>query len=245
MAIEYRAFWVPKHGSSAEEYEDAYAADPAAGRFAVADGAAESVFAASWAQFLVKQFVNSADFDPRQWSDWLPAVQKDWADGFRGRELPWYAEVKLQQGAFATFLGVVLTRSNKKPYDWHGFAVGDSCLFHTRNEGLLEGFPMTKSQDFGTTPWLLGSRTPVKEISKNRAVEARGIGYPSDRLWMMTDALSQWFWREHEEGKKPLKEMDWIFSECATNKHFEYWIKDLREAKRLRNDDVTLLTVTL
>lgn len=245
MAMDYRAFWVPKRGSSREEYEDAYDVDPAAGRFAVADGAAESVFAASWAQCLVKQFVKTVDCDPQQWSAWLPAVQKDWADGFRGRELPWYAEVKLQQGAFATFLGLVLTTSGQNPYDWHAVAVGDSCLFHTRNQGLLEAFPMTKSEDFGTTPWLLGSRTSPKEISENRAVEAHGIGYPDDRLWMMTDALAQWFWKEYEEGDKPWEKMKWVFAPLATNEHFALWIEDLRGAKRLRNDDVTLLTVTL
>lgn len=245
MAMDYRKFWVPKRGSTAEEYEDACDADPDAGRFAVADGAAESVFAASWAQCLVKQFIKTVDCDPQQWSAWLPDLQKDWAEGFRGRQLPWYAEVKLQQGAFATFLGVVVTRSKETPYDWHGVAVGDSCLFHTRNHKLLAAFPMTKSEDFGTTPWLLGSRTSSKEISENRAVPARGVGYPNDQLWMMTDALSQWFWKEYEEGKKPLEEMEKVLAPCFEDYHFGKWIEKLREAKRLRNDDVTLLAVTL
>ena len=46
--LRWRALSLPKQGHATDEYEDAWAADPAAGRFAVADGASESVFAPSF-----------------------------------------------------------------------------------------------------------------------------------------------------------------------------------------------------
>src|SRR5712692_2413403 len=102
-----RAFALPKLGNSAEEYEDAAAADPRCGRFAIADGAAESSFAALWARLLVTGFVAAPPADLGSWADFLRPLQQRWAAEVGGRPLPWYAEMKLQQGAFATFLGVV------------------------------------------------------------------------------------------------------------------------------------------
>ena len=48
---------LPKRGHSADEFEDAFAFDPAAGRYAVADGASESSFAGLWARLLVEGFI--------------------------------------------------------------------------------------------------------------------------------------------------------------------------------------------
>ncbi len=39
---------LPKRGNTEDEYEDAWAVDPARGRFAVADGASETSFAGRW-----------------------------------------------------------------------------------------------------------------------------------------------------------------------------------------------------
>jgi hypothetical protein len=55
--LDWTAYWQPKHGCTTDEYEDAWAADSAAGRFAVADGASESAFALTWAGLLAEGFV--------------------------------------------------------------------------------------------------------------------------------------------------------------------------------------------
>ena len=58
-----RTHSLPKHGHTAEEYEDATAEPVAAGdgtvRVAVADGATESAFAGAWARTLVEEFLNA------------------------------------------------------------------------------------------------------------------------------------------------------------------------------------------
>src|SRR5207244_4234962 len=81
--------WLPRRGHAREEYEDAFAADPVRGRYAIADGASESSFAARWAQLLVEEFVRSPAPQPGSWTDWLPAPQERWAAEPRERPPPW------------------------------------------------------------------------------------------------------------------------------------------------------------
>jgi hypothetical protein len=52
-AIHWSSFSLHKDGNRPDEYEDAFAGNPKVGRFAVADGASESSFAALWAKLLV------------------------------------------------------------------------------------------------------------------------------------------------------------------------------------------------
>ena len=103
-AIRCVAFSEPKRGSGPEEYEDACAGNLARGRFAMADGATESAYAGIWARLLVEEFVSSTT-EEDGWHAWLAAVQARWEAAVGEKPLPWYAEIKWQQGAFATFLG--------------------------------------------------------------------------------------------------------------------------------------------
>ncbi len=242
--MDYSAFKLPKRGDSSDECADAFAVHPNLGRFAVADGATESVFAKSWAQWLVDRFVEAADGDPDQWVAQLSSVQEDWTAQYRGRELPWYAEAKMQHGAFATFLGVAVTTSEETPGQWRAIAVGDTCLFHTRGAELLRAFPTEESQQFGNRPSLVGSKTPADEIRDERAENAHGSGLPGDRLWMMTDALAQWCLAEHEAGKNPWREMERFLAPPPNQESFALWIEELRNANHLRNDDVALVAVS-
>ena len=84
-----------------------------------------------------------------------------------GLELPWYAEMKREQGAFATLLGLaVLPPTADRPGKWRAVAVGDSCLVRVRDGRHAASFPMRKAADFGNQPRLIGSRggpTPTPE----------------------------------------------------------------------------------
>src|SRR6516164_5795226 len=100
--LAWRSFRLPKAGHSLDEYEDACAGKLELGRFAIADGASESAFADAWAQILVNAYVQN----PRPWSEWLPAARVRWCDEIEDRALPWYAEAKFAEGAFAAFLGL-------------------------------------------------------------------------------------------------------------------------------------------
>ena len=104
----WRAFHTHKRGNPPDDYEDAFAAAPERRRFAVADGATESSFAATWAKLLVEGFTTAEEGKPWHELDWLTPQRQRWAAEVDGLPLPWYAEDKREQGAYATLLGIAL-----------------------------------------------------------------------------------------------------------------------------------------
>jgi hypothetical protein len=224
-----QALTVPKRGSSADEFEDAFASDPDARRFAVADGASESSFAGLWARLLVEGFV-------RPQPGWLETARRTWAERVDGQPLPWYAEAKRDAGAFATLLGLVLSDNR-----WHALAVGDTCLFQLREDRLIEAFPLRRSEDFNNRPWLVGSRA-APAVGENAHAEGRGAWQTGDRFLLMTDALAHWFLRRHEAGDRPWQELARL---PAAGYDFGAWVEDRRRGDGLRNDDVTLVLIGL
>jgi hypothetical protein len=234
--MEVRCFWMPKRGNTIDEYEDAFAADAAIGRFVVADGATESSFAGIWAKLLTEEFVRSAVRFEQRWRDWLPRVQERWAVEVGGRQLPWYAEQKFAQGAFATFLGITI---DVPRWRWWAVAVGDSCLFQIRDDELCATFPLDNSTDFDNQPSLLGSRTPA-EFALAREKWKTGECEPGNRFLLVTDALAQWLLSQHERAERPWRQL-WD----QTEESFAAWIESLRNAREIRNDDVTVVAVQL
>lgn len=250
MGVSVRSFWLPKNGHNTEEYEDAFIYSLCDGRFAIADGATESSFARSWARDLVREFV----YDPPQngeWQQWLRPLQGLWREGINWDQLPWFAVEKAQQGAHATLLGFefVFEASlcelfapksvSMEKRQWKAVAIGDSCLFHIQEAGLLTAFPIRSSSEFGSTPILLSSnsgqqfRTEVQYCS--------GKAHPGDFFILATDALAQWFLARYEAGERPWATLCNLESEEA----FSSLVIHLRKAHLMRNDDVTLLVISL
>jgi hypothetical protein len=251
LSIQYWQFQTPKRGERVEDNEDASAADAAHGRFAIADGAAGSSYSALWARLLVEEYIHAPNSGA--WSDWLPAVQRRWESLVARRPgqsaMPWFVEDRMQQGAFAAFLGLVLdevtTWRGGKRKRWRALAVGDTCLFQVRAGRLYHSVPMTRSRDFGNSPWLAGSRTVLDRKFSKQAAQYKGGWQPGDRLWLMTDALALWFLQEAEAGHKPWKELEALLLRNDPQRSFPGWVEDMRDSQRIRNDDVTLLALCL
>jgi hypothetical protein len=228
--LAWQTFHVPKKGHTAQEYEDAFAGDPALGRFAIADGASESSFAGPWARLLVRAYVRK----PGEWSAWLGVARKRWQARLGQRELPWYAQAKVEDGAFAAFLGVHFENGH-----WHAAAVGDSCLFQVRGDLLHRAFPIRRSRNFGNQPNLLGSRRHADHQARTRRIHLQGDWQAGDRLYLMTDSLACWFLEQVEAQGKPWSEL----STLETADDFASWMDGLRRAGKIRNDDVTLIRI--
>ena len=229
---------VPKQGNSEDEYEDAWAADPAVGRFAVADGASETSFAGRWAQLLTEAYLAAPR--PPDPAEWLPDARRRWSAEVMGLELPWYAEMKREQGAFATLLGVkVRPPAADRHATWRAVGVGDSCLIRVRRNGQMRSFPLRKSSDFGNQPTLVGSR----DVPTMTPEQASGSLLPGDRLYLMTDALAQWFMQKREGGGRPWEDAMTVLSAPEPDEAFAGWMNELRDREELRNDDVTLLAI--
>jgi hypothetical protein len=240
--LRWQSLRLCKRGNSEVEYEDAAAGNPDNGRFAISDGASEASFAGSWARGLVDAFVTTPS---KPWQDfaWLAEVRQRWAKDVDQLTLPWYAETKRDEGAYATLLGLVVRQPvPEKAGTWRAVAVGDSCLFHTRGGRFLTSFPLTSSAEFANNPPLIGSR-PGPQDARRRCEHGHGHWQLNDRFLLMTDALAQWFLRQTETEGRPLALIEELLAGTAPQQVFTDWINTRRDREGLRNDDVTLLVV--
>lgn len=226
---------LPKQGHDWAEYEDACAHHAQGCRFAVADGASESAYARQWAELLVQRFVATPLAQVAQWEEWLAPLQQQWQAAVEGPARPWYAEAKVEQGAFAAFLGFALTHGDR----WEAVAVGDCCLFQLRADALRTAFPVTRADDFSCRPALVGSRVPAGP----RGAWARGDAQRGDRFLLMSDALACWYLGSCEAGAAPWPTAAALVE--ATDEEFATRIAQLRASRQLHNDDVTLVHLLL
>lgn len=253
-----QVFWVPKLGNSEEEYEDACAYSLAARRFAVADGATESSFADRWARSLVQRYTAEPPLMPPArvpLPEWVTPLQHQWHAGVDWEALPWFAEEKARNGAYASLLGVnfiepeppaarfsLLNWFRRKPavipgLRWQAMAIGDSCLFHVRANQLLKSFPLATAAAFNDRPLLLGSN-PARNQSVWGAVQlAEGDCQIGDLFLLVTDALGKWFLQSCEAGGRPWETL----LALGTQAEFGAWVNKAREERTLKNDDTTLV----
>jgi len=247
MKVIAEPFWIQKRGSPPNEYEDAacplerseYEQDDV--RLAVADGATESVFARRWAEQLVFA-VCDRDLSARSLAAGISSLRTNWREWLAGQTLPWYAEEKAHQGAFAALVALELTcdgASTTLEGNWHAAAVGDSCLFHVREEEVLVRFPIASPESFDNRPFLLGS-LGVNEPSLNEEY-ASGTWISGDFFYLMTDALACWFLKHIDAGGKPSD----IQGHISITESFSAWIESLRDQGLIRNDDCTMVRVSI
>lgn len=224
VPLKWRAFLVPKDGYAPEECEDAIAGDPAAGRFAIADGAAESYASGDWAQRLVEAFTTGGPIE-----NWLAAPRKAWQRDASGTANSWYAEEKLIGGGHATFLGVCIQMVDGEPH-WEAIAAGDACLFLVSHGALLSSFPLQHSSEFSFSPTFVTSHK-VDPAWQQR----RGQVCPDDTLLLATDALAKCLFESAEAGAFAGTDLIGMDED-----DFALWVTVSRAAGKLRNDDVAL-----
>lgn len=241
----WHALHTHKRGNAPDEYEDAFACDAARVRFAVADGASESSFVALWAKLLTEGFV-AAEGKPWRDLDWLTPARQRWAEKVDPLALPWYAEEKREQGAYATLLGIAF-RVPKKSEDaflWRALAVGDSCLFRVRKGKLRRSFPLNSPSDFGNQPDLFGSRGRTTDTPQN-VRRLSGKARPGERFFLATDALAEWMLRQTENRRRPAEDIERLLVESDPQDAFADWVEERRDRQGLRNDDVTLVIIDI
>ena len=249
MNVLAEPFWIQKRGSPPEEYEDAARPferceyEEMDVRVAVADGATESVFAKRWAEQLVCAVCDS-DQSPSTLSAAVSRLRDNWREWIAGKTLPWYAEEKARQGAFAAIIALELSSDNTSATqqgNWQAVAVGDSCLFHVRGEEVIVRFPIVNVESFNNRPLLLGSLGAKEEILNEKY--ACGTWISGDLLYLITHALACWFLNHIDEGGRPSDIQGHISS--SEVEPFRAWIESLRDQGLLRNDDCTMIRVSI
>jgi len=237
------AFSCQKAGNARSEYEDAWAIrgsdSPTRCRVAVADGATESSFSALWAALLVESFVRGRSHGPDFFKH-LGAIRRLWRRKIRGRPLAWYAAEKARRGAYAAFVGATLSAVNR---GWRAVAIGDCCLLHVKgtspNRELATSFPLSRSEEFGSSPFLVGSLKKAGDDPLPHVRVSEGVLEANDLLLFASDALAAWLLRRNERS-----EPAWDAIEAMrTQADFEALVAQARD-DGTRNDDMTLLRVT-
>jgi hypothetical protein len=249
MHVIHTSFHLEKAGNSPEEYEDAYWPPGRAGqwrgrkcRYAVADGATEASFSGLWAKLLVEAYGRGEIKDPTD-PHTLEPLQQRWTAEARGRPLPWYAEEKALQGAYASLLGLqVISPETNSPGKWEAIAVGDSCLFHIRGMEMMEAFPLKAASDFTNRPHLIASTHAGNADLQQCVTLTSGTWEPDDVFFLITDALACCLLKAVEAGEQRWEDLRDLGTEDQ-RLAFEEWIGTLLRAGDLRNDDVTLLRI--
>lgn len=238
FVLDIRVRTTPKAGNSESQNEDAAALGPKLRRVAIADGASEGWQSGPWARVLAAECVRTPPM-PDSFAGWVTAAR---AKAPKTEATSWYAEEKAALGSFATILGVSFEDAKDGGIRWRAVAVGDSCLFHVRGEKLLAKFPVESLGDFSNRPKLVGSE--VAQVVPEPDWFA-GRGELNDVFYLLTDALAEWYLRERGANARPERELDRVTEPSRPPAAFADWIKSLRDAKALKNDDCTVVRVEL
>ena len=236
--ITVREFHSPKLGSRETDYEDASAYDLELGRFAVADGASDSIFSGLWARSLCETFVNSnlKTDNEESFIHNLVRISRDkWYREIKWDELKLFVKNKAINGSFSTFIGVEAI--HKDSFDRLKItSVGDSCFLYVDGDRLFS-FPLTKPSEFNISPTLIWSGYGAPFTSefrwKSPVYKSLSTGIPGDEFVLATDAMSKWIMEFYPESWKVIHGED-------LRGFFE---EEVRK-KQIRNDDLTLISVT-
>ncbi len=234
IIVDCTTFWLPKQGNATNEYEDAFSPNKGIStaaevfRCAVADGATEASFSQSWAKILANGYVEGFD---------LPKLQEAWRTETVKQDLAWYAEEKAQMGAFAALVGLTIGADKQ----WESKAIGDSCLVQARNGKIIHTFPLSKAEQFNDSPFLLSSNEANNEKIETFWLNASGIWKNKDMFLLMTDALSQWLFRQHEQGTDALATLLALNDQNDFSKMIQEARNQSDTSKHMKNDDVTLM----
>ena len=235
-----------KRGNSASEYEDAFFPPTFQPELklpfacAVADGATESSFSGLWAQLLTEAYTQAADLT--QLKQLVGSARDRWRRETSNQVLPWYAEQKLEKGAYATLLGVTVDKAEfPSLLKWEALAVGDSCLFHVRNQEFVTAFPIKSADDLAARPMLLPSGGDHSE-EESLYQMTEGILEAGDRLYLVTDAIAGWIFTTLDRSEKPFEILDQVVR-TGTLECFHEFVERQWDEHRLKNDDCTVLWI--
>jgi Protein phosphatase 2C len=233
---------LPKAGSTAAEYEDSYHCSAESGIAAVSDGASNNFESRRWAHLLTRAFVHRPPkgLTPPQVLDWVDSVAAEWSESIPWEDLTVFEEAKAALGSAATLVGLKFESLRKAEGSWQCIALGDSCLFQITRGQLVAKLPIERSADFDIHPPLLSTRPEHRKLITDQLISARGGWRAGDTFFLLTDAIAAWFLHEFEQGRSP-----WEKLSPLNQQTFASFVNESRAGKLMRNDDVTVVTLSV
>lgn len=250
MLYRQRAHAFPKLGHTDDEYEDSWW--PAPKRLehdgvgfsgAIADGATESAFAREWANLLTADFGSRFPASCEDLHHRLLALSQQWRADIEPRCTNWILEGKAAQGAHATLLAFEIEDRRNGRLAWRALAIGDSCLFVLRAGRYARGLPLTAPEQFHQRPILLSTdpRQQEQVIARYDEFLHTGEARPGDVFVFCTDALARFFLEQIRSNPGFARQL--VTRATVRRKRFSDWLWKKRQAGRIRNDDLTLVTI--
>ena len=219
------------------------------------DGATTAYDPVRWVDQLVRSFAPPAGgaagsrlprLEPAAMRAWFAEMQDQWAAEVRDFDSIIEERKFAEVGSFATLLGFdIYGLDGPEPY-WRGVALGDTVLFHVRAGRLIATFPPMGPEDFGTLPDGVHTSPASLDRMTERLLTGGGVLEAGDFLFAATDAMAQWILRTIERGEAK------VWDTLTTLAHpdvFARLVADQRReqdsAKRMKNDDVTLMRLRM
>jgi hypothetical protein len=256
MQIQTVTFSEPKEGNAPGEWQDGACGgvdrDGRRARFVVLDGATTAYDPVRWVDQLVRSFAPQAGgsqgprLEPAAMRAWFAEMQDQWAAEVRDFDSIIEQRKFAEVGSFATLLGFEIDGLDGPEPRWRAVALGDTVLFHVRADRLVTVFPPLGPDDFGTLPDGVHTARASLNRMTERLLTSGGTLQAGDFLFAATDAMAQWILRTavRDEAK--------LWRTLTTLAHpdvFACLVDDQRReqdsAKRMKNDDVTLMRLRL
>jgi hypothetical protein len=257
VQIQMVTFSEPKDGNAPGEWQDGACGGVVGGgraRFIVVDGATAAYDTLRWVDQLVTSFVPQDGAPPGLEPGLEPAAMRAW---FSRMQDMWVAEVPAfdsvieerkfaEVGSFATMLGFEICGLDGPEPSWRAVALGDTVLFHVRAGRLLTAFPPLGPDDFGSMPDGVHTLRSSLDRMTDRLLLASGALAADDFLFAATDAMAQWILRAIGREEKQVWD---TLAGLAHPAVFARFVADQRAesdgARRMKNDDVTLMRLRL
>jgi hypothetical protein len=271
MQLQVVTFSEVKDGNAPDEWQDgAYGgvARDGTARFVVLDGATGAFDAVRWVDQLVTSFVPQpstppdappdsppgADhagprppvLEPAAMRAWFARMQDQWATDVPAFDSIIEENKFRKVGSFATFLGFEITGLDGPEPVWRAVALGDTVLFHVRAGCLIDTFPPIRAGEFGSRPAGVHTQKSSLDEMTEHLLAGSGVLAAGDFLFAATDAMADWMLHAAGRDEATLWETlaglvhPDVFARLVSDQR-----KEQDDAKRMKNDDVTLMRLRL
>ena len=236
-----KSFITHKRGETDKNIADSIAFDAFRGRYAISDGVSRSFIPHIWSKTLVDYYIES-DEKLSLTEDLLCRYTKAKELFLQGLDefnlfLTKKVENQLHTSA-ATFAGVIIKNN---VVTWQ--VIGDSCVFLVNDSKIIRCISsMPIDMDEEGHIWAKFDNYPNYVISdgtiKGHFVEGEE---QLDSGWvvLMTDALSDWFIKQHNQGFDPFNTLIAL----NNNSEFEAFVENEYNAGRLKSDDTSVIII--
>jgi hypothetical protein len=238
-AVKKTRLWTMIEPKPGEVSQDAVAAAPELGLFAIADGVTNSSYSGEFARALVRRWTEQPPSRLGEFASWMTGAQDEWAVEVEPKLAPlrksWYNRNKVFQGD-AAFVGAKLFR-NGEQRRLHLMGIGDTVAILVRGGKLKQSFPLVEAHEFSNEVKALPSIGDAPFKVRETIWDVK----PGDEIFMATDALAAWLFTEVEAGRDPFPQLRQLKTAAEMNAFVERArAGELPGVGQMNVDDTTL-----